>query len=173
MIVLLAGFGALAVLGAGAALTIRRAAAAAAVAAGSAIVLVLLDRASGGASHVTSATERGPSGLTDDLTRRLDISWAGATQSWHTVLLCSAGLAGLALLATRSPRHPPVDAFLVAFAVSLVVNDSPVDELVWGSLGCTALWAWCRAGRTSRYSSSPAALRAWRRASQPPPRSSS
>jgi hypothetical protein len=128
---------------------------------GAAFALVMLDRISGGSSHVTSAAGSGPSGLAGDLGRRIDISWAGATQSWHTALLCVAGLAGLAVLATRSPRHPPVDAFLVGFAVSLAVNDSPVDELVWGSLGCAALWAWAAARDVSVRSSSPAALPAW------------
>ena len=71
------------------------------------------------------------------------MTWAGATSSWHAVLLCVLGSRDRS---SRSRfvgrRHRVTTAFLVALAVSLVVNDSPVDELVWGALGCAALLAW-------------------------------
>ena len=89
-------------------------------------------------------------GLADDLGRRLDVTWAGATASWHAVLLCVLGLAALLAIAVRTPRHRVTTAFLVALAVSLVVNDSPVDELVWGALGATALLAWENASSARR-----------------------
>jgi len=165
VLVVLAGLAALALLRGEIAPTGRRVGVAVAAVAAVAGALVVLDRVAGGSSHVTRAAGSGPAGLVDDLTRRLDISWAGATQSLHTALLCLAGLAGLAVLATRSPRRAPLDAFLVGFAASLVVNDSPVDELVWGSLGAAALWAWASASersserRARRASSAPAPQR--------------
>ena len=107
-----------------------------------ALLLVAVDAVLGGSSHVTSAVGGGPSGLADDLGRRLDVTWAGATASWHAALLCVLGLAMLVAIAVRAPRHRATTAFLVALAVSLVVNDSPVDELAWGALGAAALLAW-------------------------------
>lgn len=169
VLVLLVGLTALALFGAGVRLGARRVVAGVVVATVAAGALVLLDRLSGGSSHVTAAAGGGPSALGGDLGRRLDISWAGATQSLHTVVLCVAALAALIVLAARSPRRAAVDAFLVALVVSLVVNDSPVDVLVWGSLGCAALWAWCAAPTRS---SSHAVPRAWRTALARPRRSS-
>ncbi|WP_181813315.1 hypothetical protein [Gaiella occulta] len=124
----------------------------AAVAGGAAAAaLVAVDALSGGSSHVTRALAAGPSTLLDDFWRRLHVTWGGATASWHAALLCALGIAALAVLATRSPLSAPVAAVVAGLAVSLVVNDSPVDELVWGALGCAALWAHERSCRpTSR-----------------------
>jgi hypothetical protein len=114
-----------------------------AVVAGGALAAALTaaDMLAGGSSHVTRAFGGGPSTLGDDLWRRLHITWNGATSSWHAVLLCALGIAAVVLLATRSPHRPTVVAMTAALALSLVVNDSPVDELVWGALGCASLWA--------------------------------
>ena len=77
--------------------------------------------------------------------------WAGATASWHAALLCAAGArACSSAVAVRAPRHRATTAFLVALAVSLVVNDSPVDELVWGAIGAAALLAWENASSARR-----------------------
>ena len=117
---------------------------------GLALLLVAVDAILGGSSHVTTAVGGGPSGLADDLGRRLDVTWAGATASWHAALLCVLGLAVLVAIAVRAPRHRTTTAFLVALAVSLVVNDSPVDELAWGALGAAALLAWETASSARR-----------------------
>jgi hypothetical protein len=114
------------------------------------LLLVAVDAVLGGSSHETTSVGDGPSGLADDLGRRLDVTWAGATASWHAVLLCVLGLAALLAIAVRTPRQRVTTAFLVALAVSLVVNDSPVDEFVWGALGATALLVWENASSARR-----------------------
>ena len=45
-------------------------------------------------------------------------------------------------MATRRPRRLTVDAMLAALAVSLVVNDTPVDVIGLGALGCATLLRW-------------------------------
>jgi hypothetical protein len=142
VLVLLAGLGALVVQDGLRRVSAGRVALAGAGVLGIALLLVALDAGLGGSSHVTAAVGSGPSGLADDLGRRLDVTWAGATASWHAVLLCAAGLAVLVGIAVRAPRRRATTAYLVAVAVSLVVNDSPVDELAWGALGAAALLAW-------------------------------
>ena len=150
VVVLLAGLAALSVQEGLRRLSVARVALAGAAVAGLALLLVAVDAVLGGSSHVTTAVGDGPSGLADDLGRRLDVTWAGATASWHAALLCVLGLAALAAIAVRGARHRATTAFLVALAVSLVVNDSPVDELAWGALGGAALLAWERAASARR-----------------------
>lgn len=150
VLVLLAGLGALVVQDEIRRISVVRVAMAGAAVLGLALLLVALDAVLGGSSHVTTAVGDGPSGLADDLGRRLDVTWAGATASWHAALLCLLGLAALVAIAARTPRHRVTTAFLVALAVSLVVNDSPVDELAWGALGATALLAWEKASSARR-----------------------
>jgi hypothetical protein len=106
------------------------------------LVLVGVDAALGGSSHVTDAVGGGPGTLLDDLDRRLRISWAGATSASHVAFLCLLSLGGLAWLAIRGRRRPAIVAMLVAIGVSLLVNDTPVDVLGYGALGCLALTAW-------------------------------
>jgi hypothetical protein len=130
--------------------SVTRVALAGAAVLGLALLLVVIDAGLGGSSHVTDAVGGGPSGLADDLGRRFDISWAGATASWHASLLCAVGLAALAAVAVRSQGQRVTTAFLVALAVSLVVNDSPVDELAWGAVGAAALLAWENASSARR-----------------------
>jgi hypothetical protein len=96
----------------------------------------------GGSSHVTDAVGGGPGTLFDDLDRRLRISWAGATSATHTTLLCLLSLAGLVWLGLRGRDRPVIVAMLVAIGISLAVNDTPVDVLGYGALGCLALTAW-------------------------------
>jgi hypothetical protein len=106
------------------------------------LAIVGADAVLGGSSHVTTAVSGGPDTLFGDLHRRLRISWAGATTAVHTVFLCIAALVGLVWLGFRGRRSPPIVAMLVALGVSLVVNDTPVDVLCYGALGCLTLSAW-------------------------------
>ena len=106
------------------------------------LVIVGLDALLGGSSHVTDAVGGGPGTLFDDLDRRLRISWAGATSAGHTAFLCLLSLGGLAWLGIRGRERPAIVAMLVAIGVSLLVNDTPVDVLGYGALGCLALTAW-------------------------------
>jgi hypothetical protein len=142
VLVLLAGLAALVVQERVRRLSVVRIALAGAAVVGVALLLVAVDAGLGGSSHVTDAVGGGPSGLADDLRRRIDVSWAGATASWHAGLVCVLGLAAIVAVALLAPRRRATTAFLVALAVSLVVNDSPVDELAWGALGAAALLAW-------------------------------
>ena len=106
------------------------------------LVVVGFDALLGGSSHVTDAVGSGPGGLFDDLDRRLRISWAGATSALHTSALCLLSLGGLAWLGVRGRNRPVIVSMLVAIGVSLLVNDTPVDVLGYGALGCLALTAW-------------------------------
>ena len=107
------------------------------------LAIVGADALLGGSSHVTDAVWGGPGTLLDDLDRRLRISWAGATSAVHTRSLCLAvarrASRGSASGAATHRRSSPM---LVAIGVSLLVNDTPVDVLCYGALGCLALTAW-------------------------------
>jgi hypothetical protein len=124
------------------ALTWRRIAVAAAAVVAVTGAFVGLDAAFGGSSHVTNAAGDGPGSLLGDLGHRLHLSWASATRAPGPILLFLGCLAGLVWIATRRPRRASVDAMLVAVAVSLLVNDTPVDVVVLGALGCLALFRW-------------------------------
>ena len=117
--------------------------------------LIGLDFLAGGSDHVTRAVRRGPWALGGDWGHRIHVSWAGATSTWYTALICAVFLCVLVAFALRRPRLPTVDAFLVGIAVSLLVNDTPADVLGFGALGCATLVAWERvrrpgAGHSSR-----------------------
>ena len=131
VLVLLAGYGVLIALEYG--LT-RRTAIAAAAAAG----VLVLALALGGGSHVTEALSDGPAGLAGDFWRRLELSWLRATSGWGVGLLVGGGIVVLALLALRE-RRALLTAYLVALAVSLLVNDSPNDVIIAGLVGYLAL----------------------------------
>jgi cytochrome c551/c552 len=121
-------------------LTWRRVAVAGVGVVGLALALIAIDAALGGSSHVTDAVGSGPGSLLGDLGHRIHLSWVSATTSAHKILLFLVSLAALVWIGTRTPRHAAVDAMLVALAVSLVVNDTPVDVIGLGVLGCLALW---------------------------------
>jgi len=106
------------------------------------LAIVGADALLGGSSHVTDAVGGGPGTLLDDLDRRLRISWAGATSATHTAFLCLLSLGGLVWLGIRGRERPTVVAMLVGIGISLAVNDTPVDVLGYGALGCLALTAW-------------------------------
>jgi hypothetical protein len=131
VLVLLAGYAVLVALDYG--LT-RQTAIAAAAAAG----VLVLALALGGGSHVTEALSDGPAGLAEDFWRRLELSWLRATSGWGVGLLVGGGIVVLALLALRE-RRPLLTAYLVALAVSLLVNDSPNDVIIAGLAGYLAL----------------------------------
>jgi cytochrome c551/c552 len=120
-------------------LTWRRAMLAGAGVVALALALVGIDAALGGSSHVTHAVGTGPGSLLGDLGRRLHLSWAIATKSAYNVVFFLVSLAALVWIGTRTPRRVGVDAMLVALAVSLLVNDTPVDVIGLGALGCLAL----------------------------------
>jgi cytochrome c551/c552 len=118
-------------------LTWRRTALAAAAAVALVLALIGIDAALGGSSHVTHAV--GSGSALGDFGRRLHLSWATVTRAWYVVVLFLGCLAGLVWIAARWPRRPGVDAMLVAVVVSLLVNDTPVDVILLGALGCLAL----------------------------------
>jgi cytochrome c551/c552 len=99
--------------------------------------LIGIDAALGGSSHVTHAV--GSGSLFGDFGRRLHLSWATVTRAWYAVALFFGCLAVLVWVAVRRPRRPGVDAMLVAVAVSLLVNDTPGDVILLGTLGSLAL----------------------------------
>ena len=107
-----------------------------------ALLVVGADVLVGGSSHVTDAVGGGPGTLFDDLDRRLRISWNGATSAAHVTFLCLLSIGGLVWLGIRGRRRASVLALLAGIAVSLLVNDTPVDVLGYGALGCLALTAW-------------------------------
>jgi cytochrome c551/c552 len=120
-----------------AALTWRRAALAGAAVVVLVFGLIGIDAALGGSSHVTHSV--GSGSLFHDFVRRMHLSWASVTRAWYSAALflgCAAALVGIA---ARRPRYPGVDALLLALVVSLLVNDTPVDVILLGTLGCLAL----------------------------------
>jgi cytochrome c551/c552 len=124
------------------ALTPRRLAVAAATIVALALAFVAVDAALGGSSHVTRAVGTGPGSLLGDLGRRLHLSWESLTKDTHNELIFAACMVVLVWIGTRTPRRATVDAMLAALAVSLLVNDTPVDAIGLGTLGCAALFRW-------------------------------
>ena len=122
--------------------TLRRAAVAAGVVVVAGLVLIALDAATGGSSHVTHALGRD---LPGDLAHRWRVSFDGATRSVGAFIMFASGVTLLIAVARVRPRPPLVDAMLVALVVSFVVNDTPQDVALWGSLGAIALLAFERA----------------------------
>jgi cytochrome c551/c552 len=115
--------------------------------AAAAVILVVLafvglDALLGGSSHVTRAVGTGPESLLGELGHRLHLSWASATKATYNIVLFLGCLAALVLMGTMRPRRATVDAMLAALAVSLLVNDTPVDVIGLGALGCAALLLW-------------------------------
>jgi len=126
-----------------------RAAAAVAAAGAVALLLVGVDAATGGSSHVTHAVGGGPGALFGDLGHRLHLSAAAVGSSWYAALLFSLGIAGLVVLALQRPRSALLDAYLVALALSLLVNDTPVDVAGYGGLAALGLWLLARSEETA------------------------
>ncbi|HEV8097856.1 MAG TPA: hypothetical protein VGP56_01840 [Gaiellaceae bacterium] len=117
-----------------------RAAAATAVAAGAALLLVGIDAATGGSSHVTRAVGRGPGSVLGDLGHRLHLYGASIASTWNNALLFALGIVALVVLALQRPRSALLDAYLVALAVSFLVNDTPTDVAGYGGFAALGLW---------------------------------
>ena len=64
-------------------------------------------------------------------------------------MLFALGIAGLVVLALQRPRSALLDAYLVALAVSLLVNDTPVDVAGYGGLAALGLWLFARSEETA------------------------
>jgi hypothetical protein len=103
---------------------------------------VALDAATGGSSHVVDTVRDGPAALWDAFERRQRLSWSILTSTAFQFSVFSAGLVVLGWLGTLRPRSAVLATFLVAIAVSLVVNDSPTKVVGFGALACAALRAW-------------------------------
>jgi mono/diheme cytochrome c family protein len=99
--------------------------------------LIGIDAALGGSSHVTHSV--GSGSLFGDFWRRLHLSWASVTRAWYSAALFIGCATALVWVAARRPRYASVDAMLVAVVISLLVNDTPVDVILLGALGCLAL----------------------------------
>ena len=115
---------------------------AAAVAAGAvalALLLLAVDAATGGSSHVTDAVGDGPFALAGDIADRIELSVRRTAASLGAAVVVLGSLVTLILVALRRPRDAVLDAFLVAIAVSLVVNDTPGDVLGIGAAIAIAL----------------------------------
>jgi hypothetical protein len=125
-----------------------RAAAATAVAAGAALLLVGIDAATGGSSHVTKAVGGGPGSVLGDLGHRLHLSGASIASTWNNALLFALGIVGLVVLALQRPRSAVLDAYLVALAVSFLVNDTPTDVAGYGGFAALGLWLLTRSEGT-------------------------
>jgi hypothetical protein len=67
------------------------------------------------------------------------VSWHGATGTTGRAVHDALLFVGLVWIALLRPRRALLDAFLVGIAVSLAVNDTPQDVLLWGSLQALAL----------------------------------
>ena len=127
----------------------------------SALAIVGVDALLGGSSHVTDAVGGGPGTLFDDLDRRLRISWAGATSARRTRRSSASSRSAASRgSASAAATQPAIVAMLVAIGVSLLVNDTPVDVLGYGALGCLALTAWAETRSRERRSASALRLRA-------------
>jgi hypothetical protein len=103
------------------------------------LLLVAIDAATGGSSHVTKTVGDGPGAVWDAVTHRWSVAWHGATATPGRAVLDVILLAGLVWIAAKRPRFVVMDAFLVGIGVSLLVNDTPQDVLLWGSLQALAL----------------------------------
>jgi hypothetical protein len=106
------------------------------------LAFVGIDALAGGSSHVTDAVSGGPRELFDTFRQRAERSVSIATSTVWQLATLVAGVALLGTFARLKPRVPVVDAFLVAIAVSLVVNDSPTKVAAYGAIVCGALRAW-------------------------------
>ena len=145
LIVMAAGFLALALRLRGRALQPRTIALGAGAVLALALAIVGIDAALGGSSHVTRAVGGGPTELAGDFARRIELSFERVTSSLQQGLFFLIGLSVLAVPGLARPRSAVRDALLVAIAVSLVVNDAPIDAVGYGAMVTIALWIWERA----------------------------
>ena len=88
-------------------------------------------------SRTRSATAR--RALAGDIADRIELSVRRTAASLGATAVVLGSLAILIAVALRARRSPVLDAFLVAIAVSLVVNDTPGDVLGMGAAIAIAL----------------------------------
>ena len=139
VVVLLAGYALLALRSRGLRTTPRRLVLLAAAASALALAFVAVDAATGGESHVTRALSNGPGALVADLGDRVELSVRRTAASVGASAVVLAGLGLLVFGVARARRTPLVDAFLLALAVSLLLNDTPADVIGVGSVAAIAL----------------------------------
>jgi hypothetical protein len=107
-----------------------------------ALGLIALDAATGASSHVTRALESGPGGLAADIRDRITLSVHRIVHKPSVAVVFGIGLVVLVVLTIHvlrsdrplSQRALPL-AFAGAIALSLLVNDSPNDVALIGSVG--------------------------------------
>jgi hypothetical protein len=127
----------------------RAVVAAVAVAAAAGAAVIAIDAATGSSSHLTDSIGGGAGSFAADLRDRIVLSWERATERWYLVALVVAGAILLVLLVARLfesglPRYLraiPL-ALAVAVAVSLLVNDSPLDVVAVGLVAYLAAQAY-------------------------------
>jgi hypothetical protein len=143
-IVLGAAYGALAVglLGGGRRALVAGMAGATALAGG----VLFVDSHLGPPTHVGRSVGGGAGGVLSDLGERIVLSWERATAAWGVGLIVAVAIVAFLLLVARLPRLPLgrdgralLLSFGLAIAVSLVVNDSPLEVAVLGVVGYVAL----------------------------------
>nr|MBA2462639.1 hypothetical protein [Actinomycetota bacterium] len=139
LIVLAAGYAVLALRLRGLRASPRRLAILAVAAVALALALLAIDALTGGESHVTSAIGDGPGALAGDLADRIELSVRRTAGSTGAAAVVVVGLALLAATALRGCRSPVGDVFLLALAVSLLLNDTPSDVIGVGSVAALAL----------------------------------
>jgi len=83
-----------------------------------------------------------------DLGHRLHLSAASVSSTWNNALLFALGIIGLVVLALQRPRTALLDAYLVALAVSFLVNDTPTDVAGYGGFAALGLWLLTRSEET-------------------------
>ena len=150
VIVLLAGFLVLALRLRGRRITARDAAALGFLVVALAGAFVGLDALAGGKSHVTAAVGGGPLTIVTAVADRLDVSVHRVVAGPSAIIASTWSIIGLLFAATRRRRSPTLDAFLVAVAVSLLVNDTPVQVLAWAVLMSAPLMSWESVRRARR-----------------------
>jgi hypothetical protein len=106
------------------------------------LAFVGLDALLGGSSHVVDTVADGPGELLDTFGERVERSVSIVTSTVWQLAAFAGGMGVLAYFAAQRPRFAVVDAFLIAIAVSLVVNDSPTKVAAYGAVMCGALRAW-------------------------------
>jgi hypothetical protein len=141
----------LAVLGAALAGGRGRAWVAAAAGAAAALALVALDALVGPSTHVGRSVRGGPAEVLADVGDRLVLSWERVTAGPAVALAVVAALTLAAVLLAREWRRPLPLAFGAALAVSLLVNDSPLEVAVGGAAGLLALTRYAGEVELPRY----------------------
>lgn len=116
----------------------RLAAAAGAGAVALALLVLGIDALTGGSSHVTGSVGDGPGELLGDVGDRIERS-VRSSASVGGIAVVLGSLALFIGVALRSRRTPVLESFLVAIAVSLLVNDTPGDVLGIGAAIALAL----------------------------------